>query len=112
MVGRSAALQALQRRQRITVAFCLALLGVSARFADAQASPPAGGFGQAPPAQSQCDANGPRLECGMSVILMLSFQCYLHTPLPLVGLFMVLHKAHDRKRSEVLPTRIAVLAAH
>ena len=97
MVGCRAALQALQRRQKFTVALSLALLGISARFADAQASPPAGGFGQAPPAQSQCDANGPRLECGVSINSIWLFLCHLQTPLPLVDLFMVLHKAHDRK---------------
>ena len=97
MVGRRAALQALQRRHRIKVAVFLALLGVSARFADAQASPPAGGFGQAPPAQSQCDADGPRIECGMSTSLLILYVGHLHTPKPLDDLFMGLHKAHDRK---------------
>ena len=97
MVGRRAALQALQRKQKITAALFLAFVGISARFADAQASPPAGGFGQAPPAQSQCDANGPRLNCGVSINPIYLFSCHLQTRLPLVDLFMVLHKAPDRK---------------
>ena len=92
MTGLGAPFQALRWLSKSLILLAVLSASISTRYADAQASPPSGGFGSPPPSSSQCDASGPRLECGESNGHSASIQGILYPSLDIFLVYFVLHR--------------------